>query len=167
METMVKTPKNTEAQVLVIERIFDAPPQRLWQAWTDPEVAKLWWGPEHFTAPVIKMDFRVGGKYHFCMRSPEGDDYWSAGVYHEIVPFEKIVSTDSFADEKGNVVSAEYYGMGSEFPLELLVTITFEDLGGKTKQTLRHAGFPPGEHLESACSGWSTSFDKLARVLLT
>src|SRR5207249_10001297 len=68
----------------------------------DPERAKRWWGPEGFTAPFIKIDLRVGGKYLFCMRSPDGKDYWSTGVYREIVPLQRIVSTDSFADEKGD-----------------------------------------------------------------
>jgi len=63
------------------------------------------------------------------------------------------------------VVSADYYGMSPDFPKELLVTVTFEDLGGKTKQTLKHVGFPPDEDLENVRSGWSTSFDKLARSL--
>ena len=165
MESNLMTPTKTALQELVIERIFDAPRERVWKAWTDPAQMLRWWGPEKFTAPVIKIDFRVGGKSLSCMRSPEGQDYWSTGTYREIVPLQKIVTTDSFADEKGNVVGADYYGMSPDFPRELLVTVTFEDLGGKTKQTLRHAGFPPGEHLENARSGWSTSFDKLARSL--
>jgi uncharacterized protein YndB with AHSA1/START domain len=98
------------------------------------------------------------------MRSPEGQDYWSTGVYKEIVPLQRIVATDSFADEKGNVVPSSHYGM-EEMPLEMLVTVTFEDLAGKTRMTLRHAGIPAGDHGEGANEGWSQSFDKLADVL--
>ncbi len=165
METNVMTPTKIDVRELVIERIFDAPRERVWKAWTDPEQMMRWWGPENFTAPVCKIDFRVGGKILSCMRSPEGQDFWSTGTYQEIVPLQKIVSTDSFADEKGNVVSAEYYGMDSDFPKELLITVTFEDMGVKTKQILKHKGFPPGRHLDDARDGWSTSFDKLARLL--
>ncbi len=70
-----------------------------------------------------------------------------------------------YADEKGNVVPASHYGMGGDFPLEMLVTVTFEDLGGKTRMTLRHEGLPAGEMSEGAQQGWSESFDKLAEFL--
>lgn len=79
---------------------------------------------------------------------------------------ERIVYTDSFADEKGNVVPASHYGMpGDDWPLELTVTITFEDLGGKTKMTLRHVGIPAGKMSELTDAGWNESFDKLAESL--
>lgn len=166
MSTMSKnTPQVAEGE-LVIERIFDAPLELVWQAWTEPEHIKRWWGPKDFTAPVIKIDFREGGAYHYCMRSPDGQDYWSTGVFREIVPQKRIVYTDSFADEKGNVVSGSYYGMGDDIPLELLVTLTFEDTGdGRTRFTLRHAGMPEGENSEMAGLGWNQSLDKLAESL--
>ena len=150
---------------LVIERFFDAPRERLWKAWTDPDLMARWWGPSGFTAPVIQIDLRVGGKFLGCMRSPDGKDYWSTGVYREIVAPERLVTTDSFADEQGNVVSASYYGMSADFPLELLVTITLEEQGGKTKLTLVHAGMPAGEDRDMARAGWNESFDKLAALL--
>lgn len=150
---------------LVIERTFEAPRERLWQAWSDPELMKRWFGPKTFTTPFCTIDFRVGGKNLTCMRSPEGQDFWSTGEYREIVPLEKIVCTDSFADEQGNVVSAEYYGMGSDFPLELLVTVTFTEQNGKTTMTMVHEGMPPGEHTDGASGGWSESFDKLENLL--
>ncbi len=119
---MATETKNKDA--LIITRTFDAPRDLVWKAWTDPEYYKKWWGPKYFTAPIGKLDLRVGGKYLSCMRGPDGRDYWSTGVYREIIPLEKLVMTDSFADEKGNVVPASHYGMAGEFPLELLVTLT-------------------------------------------
>ena len=130
-----------------------------------PELVMRWWGPEGFTAPVVKIDLRVGGKYLYDMRSPDGKDFWSTGVFREIVPRVRIVATDSFADKQGNAVPASSYGMTGDWPLELLATMTFEDQNGKTKFTLRHEGFPPGEMLESAKAGWNGSFDKLDKVL--
>jgi uncharacterized protein YndB with AHSA1/START domain len=150
---------------LVITRVFDAPRERVWKAWTEPESMMRWWGPKGFTCPVCQIDLRVGGTYLNCMRSPEGQDYWSTGVYREIVPPERLVCTDSFADEKGNVVPATHYGMSADFPLEMLVTVTFEEHERKTKLTLRHAGLPPGKDLDDCRAGWSESFDKLAEVL--
>ena len=131
-------------QELVITRIFDAPLELVWNAWTNPEHFKRWWGPKDFTCPFCEMDFRVGGRYLNCMRSPVGQDYWSTGVYREIIPMERIVFTDSFADEKGNIVPATHYGLSSDFPLEMLVTVTFEEFEGKTKLTLHHVGIPSG-----------------------
>jgi hypothetical protein len=63
------------------------------------------------------------------------------------------------------VVPATHYGFGADFPLEMLVTVTLEDDNGKTRFTLQHAGFPPGEHRDNAQAGWNESFDKLVEVL--
>jgi uncharacterized protein YndB with AHSA1/START domain len=150
---------------LVITRIFDAPPERVWKACTDPKEMKQWWGPKAFTTPFISVDLRLGGTFRYCMRSPEGKDYWGSGVYREIVPGKRIVYTDSFADEKGNVVPATYYGMGSDIPLEMLVTMTFEELKGQTKVTLHHAGMPAGPDRDGATQGWNEMFDKLVKFL--
>jgi len=173
MDTRKNSPAtNTVERDLVITRIFDAPRELVWKAWTEPEQVKRWWGLKLFTSPSCKIDFRVGGKYLFCMRSDSGPEawqkgLWSTGVYKEIVPMEKIVCTDCFADEHGNVVPATHYGMPADFPLEMLVTVTFEKYkGNKTKMTLTHVGIPAGEHYKGANQGWNESFDKLAESLL-
>ena len=160
MATLIK--KEDE---VTITRTFDAPREAVWKAWTDPERFMHWWGPKNFTAPVSRMDLRAGGKYLNCMKSPEGQEYWSTGVYREIVPLERIVCTDSFADEKGNVVPASHYNMPGEWPLELLVTVLFEDAAGKTKMTLRHQGIPEGTMSEQTRTGWNESFDKLEELV--
>jgi uncharacterized protein YndB with AHSA1/START domain len=152
-------------QEVFLTRVFDAPRELVWRAWTDPQHFKAWWGPKDYTCPFCEMDLRVGGKYLNCMRSPEGKEYWSTGVYREIVPMERLVFTDCFADENGNVVPATYYGMGADFPLEMLVIVTFEDQEGKTKMTLRHIDLPTGPDMEGAELGWSQSFEKLAESL--
>jgi len=160
-----KKKQTSSTQDLVITRIFDAPRQLVWNAWTDPERFKHWWGPKGFTVPFCKIDLRMGGAFFYCMRSPEGKDYWSTGVYREIVQPEKIICTDCFADEKGNVVPATHYGMSPDFPLEMQVTVTFEEYQGKTKFTLRHVGIPSGADHDGAQQGWSESFDKLVEYL--
>jgi uncharacterized protein YndB with AHSA1/START domain len=155
----------SEERALVIERVFDAPRELVWRAWTEPEHFVRWWGPKGFTTPHCKIDFRVGGVWLNCMRSPEGQDYWSTGVYREIVEPERIVTTDSFAEADGNTVPASHYGMTGDWPLEALITVTFEEHEGKTRLTLRHAGIPAGENRDGAQQGWSESFDKLAEEL--
>jgi uncharacterized protein YndB with AHSA1/START domain len=157
-------PATAAAKTIVLERIFKAPRELVWKTWTESERIMRWWGPKPFTAPVIKIDFRVGGTYLYCMRSPEGQNYWSTGIFHEIIPMDKIVYTDSFADADGNVVSPETYGM-VDFPAELMVTVTFEDHAGQTKLILRHEGIPAGEMSEMTEAGWSTSLEKFAEAL--
>lgn len=152
-------------QEVLLTRVFDAPRELVWKAWTDPEHFKRWWGPRNYTCPFCEMDLRVGGKYLNCMRSPEGKDYWGTGVFLEIIPFERLVFTDSFADEQGNVVPATYYGFRADFPLEMLVTVIFEDQDGKTKLTLRHSGLVAGPERDGTEQGWSESLDKLAETL--
>lgn len=157
-------PVTKSAEGVVITRIFDAPVSLVWKAWTDPKHVMRWWGPKNFNGPVAKINLQVGGKYHFCMRSAEGQEFWSTGTYREIIPLKKIVYTDSFADEKGNVVPAATYGMEG-VPDEMRVTLMFEDLGGKTRFTLRHEGLPAGEMSEMTIAGWNESLDKLASTL--
>jgi len=158
--------KNNEKQELVMSRIFSVPRENVWKAWTEPDRAKEWWGPKYFTA-VILIDLRVGGKYVNCMRSPDGIDYWGTGVYKEISPPGRLVLTDSFADEKGNVVSAAYYGMDIGFPMESLVTVTLDDVDGKTGFTMKYddVSAMKDEYLQGMKQSWNESFDKLEEYL--
>ncbi len=154
---------------IVITRIFDAPREKVWKAWTEPEHLKKWWGPKDFTTPAIKQDLRTGGKYLYCMRGPKGSEWdkemWSGGTYMEVIPMEKIVASDHFADADGNVVSPKDFGMPGEWPEEMEVTVTFEDAGeGKTKLTLVHKGHPV-EMADMANQGWNESLDKFAAIL--
>lgn len=163
---MAETKSDAAKDELVITRIFDAPPELVWRAWTDPEHMKNWWGPKDFTCPFCRIDLKVGGKYLLCMKSEEGREFWVTGTYIEIIPNKKLVCTDSFSDEKGNVVPASDLGMpGKDWPLEMYVTVTLEDLGGKTKMTMKHVGIPGAEISDMTGSGWNQSFDKLAESL--
>ena len=124
---------NTEPpeQELVITRVFDAPRELVFKAWTEPEHFVRWWGPKGYTTPFCSIDLRPGGVMHHCMRSPEGREVWTKGVFREIVVPERIVLTDSFADAEGNVVSPTHYGMSSDWPLETLLTVTFDEQAGR------------------------------------
>jgi uncharacterized protein YndB with AHSA1/START domain len=150
---------------ITITRVFDAPRALVWKAWTEPEHFMRWWGPKGFTCPSAQIDLRVGGKHLSCMRSPDGQDIWSMGIYREIVPPARIVVTDSFADEHGNPVPASHYGFEGFWPAEALVELTFEEEEGKTRMTLRHTGLPADETTQMAHTGWNESFDKLAEHL--
>jgi uncharacterized protein YndB with AHSA1/START domain len=112
------------------------------------------------------MDFRVGGKYLFCMKTPDGQELWSGGEYHEIVLYEKIVSTMYFSDPNGNRVEPAHYGIEHEEIDDACDVMTLEDLGnGQTKLT-----FIGNETMESATNsgqveGLNDSLDKVAAVV--
>jgi uncharacterized protein YndB with AHSA1/START domain len=155
-----------EIERMTITRVFDAPRELVWKAWTDPKYVMQWWGPKGFTAPVCKMDFRVGGKSLFCMKSPDGQEFWNAVEYQEIVPPEKIVSSMYFADAEGNKVEPEQVGIEHE-AIEGAYDVTlFEDLGdGRTKLT--HIGNEPMESAKNSgqLEGWNQILDKIAEVV--
>jgi len=145
---------------VVIERIFDAGVDIIWQLWTQPEHFKKWYGPKGFTIPVADMDLRVGGKRLICMASPDGSmKMWTTGEYMEIVPNKLLVYTESPADENGNIVSPAAMGMPDGYPVTTEVTVLLEDVGGHTKMVMTHAGMPAGS---GANAGWEQAFNKLA-----
>lgn len=166
METKTQSKQDVKQQgsalqnEIVINRVFNLPVSVVWLAWTAPEYFKKWWGPRGFTCPSSKMEARVGGKYLNCMRGPDGKEYWSTGVVKELIPERKLVVTDSFSDEKGNIKPASEYGMPGDWPKELLITVYLEEADGATKMKLRHQGIP-AEMREDCIKGWNESFDKL------
>ena len=150
----------TKEDAVVIERTFEAAVDLIWQMWTDPEHFKQWYGPKGFTVPVADMDTRVGGKRLICMASPDGSmTMWTIGEYREIVPNERLVYTESPADENGNVISPSAMGMPDGYPMTTEVTVLLEDLGGRTKMVMTHAGVSADS---GAGGGWEQAFDKLA-----
>src|SRR3989344_1335620 len=172
---------NNQNQGIVIERVFAARRELVWKAWTDLEMIEKWWGPEGFTAPSIKIDLRVGGKYVFCMRGPKGSewdkDMYSAGVYKEIIPPSassgqaKLVVTDYFSDENGNKLPPAQFGQDPNFPEESTVTVLFEEIeNGKTKLSIIYPRPATEEQFQAMLKsgmeeGWGTSLDKLAESL--
>jgi uncharacterized protein YndB with AHSA1/START domain len=168
METTTKSKYDVKHQgsaiqnEIVIHRVFDLPVSKVWRALTEPEQFKKWWGPNAFTCPSSKMETRVGGKYLNCMRGPDGKEYWSTGVVKEFIPEKKLVITDSFSDEKGNIKSASEYNMPGDWPKELLISFELEEADGATKLRLQHEGIPEEMH-DECVKGWNESFDKLEK----
>jgi len=111
---------------LVLTRLINAPREKVYRAWTQPELLKQWFAPKPYTTPIVEMDVRPGGSAYFVMRGPDGKDLPNRGVYLEVVPNEKLVSTDAY------VTAWE----PSEKPFMTLI-LTFEDEGGKTRYTAR------------------------------
>jgi uncharacterized protein YndB with AHSA1/START domain len=148
----VTTPSDRE---LVITRIFDAPRELVWKAWTDPVRLKHWWGPKGFTNPVCELDVRPGGAIRIHMRGPDGTIYPMTGVYQEIAELERLVFTSAALDENGNPL------------FEVLNTMTFSEHAGKTKLTMRASvtkvTAKAAPYLAGMEQGWSQSLDRLAQ----
>ena len=160
-----------ETQAFVISRIFDAPRDRVWQAWTEAERLKQWWGPKGFTVKQYTIDLRPGCIMHYCLRAPDGSDMWGRFAYREIAAPERLVFVNSFSDPKGGVT--RHPGHAS-WPLEMLSTVTFEAQGGRTKVTVRWIPLDTSTDLErktfdegrdSMKQGWGGTFDQFAAYL--
>jgi uncharacterized protein YndB with AHSA1/START domain len=154
-----------QPEELVLTRLLDAPRELVFRAWSEPAHLMRWWGPNGFTTPHCTVDFRVGGAWHLCMRSPDGRDYWCKGVYREIVAPELIVMTDFFADEVGNAVPPTHYGMPAEVPAEMLLTVRLAEAAGKTRLTVQQSLPLSLARSIGAVDGWSQSLDRLAAAL--
>ncbi len=140
---------------LVITRVFDAPRELVFKAWTDPKHVAEWWGPKGFTNPICELDLRPGGAIRIDMRGPDGVVYPMKGVFHEIVEPERlVVTTSAFEDQEGNP------------QLEVLNTVTFAEYNGKTKLTLRAVVVKSAPEVAAALDGmeegWSQSLERLA-----
>jgi uncharacterized protein YndB with AHSA1/START domain len=152
---------------VVLERSFDAPVDLIWQMWTDPEHFKAWYGPDGATIPVAKMDVRVGGTRLVCMemQSPNGPmQMWFTGDYRQIVENERLVYTESMADEDGNVLAPSAMGMPEGHPTTTEITVEFQEVNGRTKMVMTHAGIPSDS---PGATGWIMAFDKLAAYVAT
>lgn len=147
-----------DARSIVTTRVFDAPRELVFAAWTDPKHLVQWWGPTGFTTTVRSIEVRPGGIWRFVMHGPDGRDYENRIVYDEIVKPERLVYS---------------HGGGEEVePVQFRVTVTFEDLGGKTRLTMR-AVFPSAAERNrvaekyGAIEGAKQTLDRLAEHLAT
>ncbi len=132
IERHVMSAKSSEP--FVISRVFDAPRDRVWQAWTEAERLKQWFAPRGFKTTYNKLDLRTGGMYHYCLRMPDGKDMWGKWAIREVRKPEKLVFVVSFSDEKGGITR---HPMSPNWPREMLSTVEFEEQGAKTRVTVR------------------------------
>jgi uncharacterized protein YndB with AHSA1/START domain len=140
---------------LVITRVFDAPRSLVFKAWTEPDRAARWWGPQGFTTLHCTMDVRIGGAFRVCMRSPDGTEYWKQGVYREVSEPERLVFTFAWEDAEGKPGH------------ETVVTVTFAEHGAKTRLTLHQAVFETVTARDSHQAGWTSTMERLAEYLAT
>jgi uncharacterized protein YndB with AHSA1/START domain len=150
----------------VITRVYDAPRERVWQAWTEEERLKQWWSPKGFKTHTCKVDLRPGGMFLYGMTAPDGTEVWGRFIYREIVAPEKLVFVVSFSDPKGGVTRHPW---SESWPLQTLSTVTFEAAGPKTRVSvhwipheasdLERKTFEEGR--DSMKQGWTGTLDQL------
>ncbi|MEO8264568.1 MAG: SRPBCC domain-containing protein [Ilumatobacteraceae bacterium] len=159
------TEHTVSPNAVVIERILDSPAELVWKMWTEAEHFAAWYGPTGATIPVAKMDVRVGGSRLVCMemQTPNGAmRIWFTGEYREVVEHRRLVYTESMSDEHGNIVAPTEMGMPEDHPTTTEITVELDDLGGRTKMVMTHAGIPADS---PGAMGWNMALDKLAAHL--
>jgi len=147
--------ESTGTREVTITRVFDAPRELVWKAWTEPEHFQYWFGGPPYATPLekISMDVRPGGAWRATMVSEEdGSELPFAGHYREVVEPERLVLTFDDVDDPDN-------------PNVEVLTVTFTDLGGKTEVVAHQAGHMPPEQYEALEQGYGTFFDQLAAHL--
>ncbi len=133
---------------LVLGRLFDAPRELVFSAWSSAEHLKRWWGPEGFTLPECEVDFRTGGAFRLVMRGPDGAEFPYEGKFEEVAPPERIVMTGGIHD--GNWTRT---------------VVTFEERGGRTAMRVHQTFTKETEATRGAVEGWSQSLDRLAAAV--
>ncbi len=155
----------------VASRVFDAPRERVWKAWTDAAQLKDWWGPAGFKVHSCKVDLRPGGIFHYGMTAPDGGDIWGRFVYRVIDAPSRLVFIVSFSDPQGGVTRHPW---SENWPLETLSSVIFEDLGAKTRVTVQWVPHDSASEIErntfdqgreSMKQGWGGTMDQHAAYL--
>ena len=150
----------------IITRVFNAPRELVFKAWIEPERFAKWFGPKGVAVKSAKQDLRPGGSLHTCMVTPDGHEMWGKMVYREIAQPEKLVYANSFSNEKGELTR---HPLSPTWPLEMLTTVVFKDLGGKTEITLTWAPMNASDEekatfvggMAGMTGGWTGTFDQL------
>jgi uncharacterized protein YndB with AHSA1/START domain len=160
--TYPRTHVETTERELIFTRVFKAPRELVFTAFSTCEHLKRWWGPEGWTLSVCEMDFRPGGTWLYCMGGPDGEESWGKSVYSEITPPERIVYNDYFVDSTGTPVE----GMPRWF-----VTTTFEEVEGGTQvhsvSELESAEFLKSMLEMGVVEGFGQTWDRLEAYLAT
>jgi uncharacterized protein YndB with AHSA1/START domain len=160
----------TPGEAFVISRVFDAPRDLVFKAWTERERLVKWWGPKGFVVEQANLDLRPGGKFHYCMRMPDGGEMWGMFRYREILPPQRLVWVNSFSDPQGNLTR---HPMSPDWPRDMLTTVTFAEHEGRTTVMVQFAPidatadenkiFDSGR--DSMRGGWGGTFEQLAAYL--
>jgi len=146
---------------VVMQRVFDAPRELVFKVTTEPEHVSQWWAPNGYTIPICRIDLRKGGLWHYCMRSPSGEEHWVRCIYGDIVRPEKIAYTATFADEEANPTD--------DIPEQHATIRLIEQESNKTKFVMTYK-FATAEELKTTLElgmeeGFALALENLAQYL--
>ena len=154
-----------------ITRVVDAPRDTVWKVWTEVEHLRHWWGPKGFAVTHCTVDLRPGGIMHYCLRMSDGGEMWGKFVFRGIAKPERLALINSFSDKDGGTT---VHPMMADWPREMLTTVSFEMLGGKTRITVQWVPVDDSTEMErknfdegrdSMKQGWSGTFEQLESYL--
>ena len=148
-----------------IEQIFNASPQKVFKAWTDPEKLMKWYAPDGCTVHFKQINVVTGGRFHSCVANPQFGDCWAIGEYKEVSPDSRLIFTMLNADEQGNPINPVDIGMDPDWPRETLVTVTFTEEDGKTKMQLRQTVSLELAEKTGAYPSWLQMLNKMQTIL--
>lgn len=157
-----------QKQDLVFKHVFEAPLETVWRLWSEPEMFKLWWGPDKFDCPMAKINFKEGETSVVSMISKElgFPEQFSAMRYTKIVPYERIEYIHNMADSNGNKVDPKALGLPADFPQDQLQIVTLKDLGNnKTEMTITEKGWVPGQMMKMSKLGMEQCLVKMDKAL--
>lgn len=153
---------------LILTRVFEAPLEQVWKAWSDPQYVMRWWGPTGFSCPLAQMDFRPGGTSLVCMRAPKeygGRDMYNTWTYQSIVPMQQIEFIQHFTDSGGNQLEPAAIGLPPGIPKEVRHLISFKDLGGgQMELTVTEYGYTTDQVVELSRAGLEQCLDTMAAI---
>lgn len=150
---------------LIIERSINAPIEKVWDAFTNPEVLKMWFTPPGMSSAFISVDVKEGGLFRYCFKMDEGGaEFWGRGVYQKIEAPNYLSYLDTFTDADGNDVPPSHFGMQGNEIVETLAEFFFTGNGGET--TVKLVGENPFDEKLTAdmTDGWNGMFDNLERM---
>lgn len=160
--------ETTKKSSLNVTRVFNAPLASVWKAWSDPGYVMKWWGPNGFTSPSCKMDFRVGGKSIVCMRAPKefgGQDMYNTWTYQKIVPMERIEFVLNFSDKEGNKLDPAKIGIPPGVPQDVPHIITLKALDSdSTEMSVTEYGYTSDQALNISKAGLEQCLDKMTAI---
>jgi uncharacterized protein YndB with AHSA1/START domain len=173
LETMAIDPSVGGSEPFIMTRVFHAPLETVWSAWTEKELLMKWFGPAGVSIPHCSLDLKPGGSFHYCMRGPDGNDLWGKWTFRKIEKPNLLEFIVSFADENGNTIPVPF---DPNWPLEMLSVVTFAPhagIGRGTVASIQWTAFNASE-VEQATfdashnsmqQGWTGTLDQLAEFL--
>lgn len=153
------------AGTVKIERVFEAPRELVFDAWTQVDHLLQWYAPHGCTLRIVEVDARPGGRFHLCIHNPSFGDCWCVGRYREVVRPERIVYTLATADSEGNLIDPVQAGHDPRWPRETLVTVTFAEVRGATRLTLEQSVLESLAKHTGAHPSWLQMLDRLAELV--